>query len=371
MPVRDVVARLECFPLSFAPVRRLAVCLSIAVAAACAESSVVPPTAPSPLNPHKVGVLGLDCPAAPRMQSPDGRPIPIDYPPPMVRGGEAPVAVTCDPASGTRFPVGDTRISCTARDALGQGAACSFVVHVQPPPMLGVTRILAFGDSLTAGVLLRTMVSSELSYPGQLARRLGSAYRAQTIHVFNEGLPGERAVAAPPRLSAALARHRPEVVLLMEGTNDLGVPGDPSATAALEAIDRMLQIIRAAGATPVLATVPPIRASVLPAHAAWIPDFNHRVRSLAAARGVTLVDIHEVITRGRCSTGGSGSLPCLGPDGVHPTVDGYGLMADAFFDIIVRRYDQPIPAHAGPSALVPEVPVRVAAVGAGGGTHED
>ena len=356
--------------MSFAPVRRLAVCLSIAVAAACAESSLVPPTAPSPLNPHKIGVLGLDCPVGPRMQSPDGQPIPIHYPPPLVRGGEAPVAVTCAPASGTRFRVGGTRVTCTARDGLGQGAACSFVVQVEPPPMLGVTRILAFGDSLTAGVLLGAVVSLQ-SYPGQLEQRLRSAYRAQTIHVFNEGLPGERAAHAPPRLRAALAQHRPEVVLLMEGTNDLALPGEASATAALDALDVMVQSIQEAGAEPVLATVPPVRASAAPALAESIPEFNRRVRSLAAAWEVRLVDIHDVITRGRCATGSGGSLPCLGPDGVHATVEGYRLMADAFFDVIVRRYDQPAPAHAGPSALVPAEAAPVTTTGAGGGPRED
>ena len=306
--------RLECSPLPFALVRRLAVCLSIAVAAACAESSLVPPTAPSPLNPHKIGVLGLDCPVGPRMQSPDGRPIPIDYPPPRVRGGEAPVEVTCSPASGTRFPVGGTRVTCTARDGLGQGAACSFVVQVEAPPMLEVTRILAFGDSLTAGVLLGAVVSPAQSYPGQLERRLQGAYRAQTIQVFNEGLPGERAAEAPPRLRAALAQHRPEVVLLMEGTNDLALPDEASANAAVDALDVMIQSIQEAGATAVLATVPPVRASVAPALAEAIPDFNRRVRSLATAWGVALVDVHDIITRGRCPTGSSGALPCLGPD---------------------------------------------------------
>ncbi len=357
--------------MSFAPVRRLAVCLSIAVAAGCAESSLVPPTAPSPLNPHKVGVLGLDCPVGATIQSPDGRPIPIDYPPPRVRGGEAPVEVTCSPASGTRFAVGATRVTCTARDGLGQGAACSFVVRVQPPPMLEVSRILAFGDSLTAGVLLGAVVSPAQSYPGQLERRLGSAYRAQTIHVFNEGSPGERAAEAPPRLQAALAQHRPEVVLLMEGTNDLALPDEASANAALDALDGMVQSIQEAGAEPVLATVPPVRASAAPALAESIPEFNRRVRSLAAAWEVTLVDIHDVITRGNCATGSGGPLPCLGPDGVHATVEGYRLMADAFFDVIVRRYDQPAPAHAAPSALVPAEAAPETAAGAGGGPRED
>ena len=311
-------------------------------------------------------MLGLGCPVAPRVQSLDGRPIPIDYPPPMVSGGEAPVSVTCDPVSGTRFPVGGTRVTCAARDALGQGAACAFVVRVLPPPMLGVTRIMAFGDSLTAGVLLRTVGPPASSYPGQLAQRLGSAYRAQTIEVFNEGQPGEEAIDAPRRLRAALAQHRPEVVLLMEGTNDLAFPDDRSA-AALEAIDNMLQIIQTAGAAPVLATIPPIRASLLPAHAEPIPAFNQGVRSVAAARGVPLVDIHEVIASGRCSMGSGGSPPCLGPDGVHPTVEGYGLMADAFFDHIVRRYDRPAAAGAQSSALVSVEPAPGSVARAGGG----
>ena len=366
-------SRVRWFPWSgpVSPARRLAVFVSILVAAACGESSLVPPTAPSPLKPHKVGLLGIDCPVARPVQSMDGRPIPIAYPAPRVRGGEPPIAAACDPESGTRFPVGATRVSCAAGDALGQEAACSFVVRVLPPPMLGVTRILAFGDSLTAGVLQGSLVSPERSYPGQLAQRLGSAYRAQTIHVFNEGLPGELAVEAPFRLSAALSQYRPEVVLLMEGTNDLGPPGGRSA-AALEALDNMLRIVQMSDATPVLATIPPVRESRLPLHAAELPDFNHGVRSVAAARGVPLIDIHGVIASGQCPASGGGPLSCLGPDGVHPTVEGYGLMADAFFDYIVGRYDQPVTARADPSASALAAPGPAAAPAAeGGGPRED
>ena len=325
--------------------RRLIVCVSFAFAAACAESSLVPPTAPSPLNPDRVAALGLDCPAVPQTQSPDGNPTPVDYPSPMVRGGEAPVSVTCDPASGTRFPVGATRVSCTATDALGQGAACTFVLRVLRPPMLGVTRILAFGNSLTAGVLSGSSVSGGRSYPAQLEQRLRSAYRAQSIRVLDEGLPGELAAEAPGRLASALARHRPEVVLLMEGTNDLGFPDDRSATA-LAAIDGMLRNIGYEGATAVVATIPPVRPASHALHAARIPDFNRGLRAVAAGRGAALVDIHGVLARGRCVPGGGRPLPCIGPDGLHPTAEGYGLMADAFFDHLVRKYDRPVAARA-------------------------
>ncbi len=315
----------------------------------------MPPTAPSPLNPEKVGELAIECPIGPRVQSPDGNPVVVGYPPPAVRGGEAPVAVRCDPASGTRFPVGATQVSCSATDALGQSAACRFVQRVLPPPMLGVTRVLAFGDSLTAGVVAEfgRSVSAQHSYPAQLEQELRNAYRAQSIRVFNEGVPGEEAVEARGRLTSALSLHRPEVVLLMEGTNDLGYSDDRSGPA-LEAIDRMVRTVQSAGATPVVATIPPIRSSVRPAQAAGVARYNRGLRAIAASRGVALVDIHGVIAGGRCSTGAGRSLPCLGADGLHPTIEGYRLIAGAFFDHLVRQYDRPVNARGDSSAPVTE-----------------
>ncbi|MCX6894564.1 MAG: HYR domain-containing protein, partial [Verrucomicrobia bacterium] len=40
---------------------------------------------------------------------------------------------TATPPSGSTFPIGSTLVSCTASNALGQIATCSFVVTVQPP----------------------------------------------------------------------------------------------------------------------------------------------------------------------------------------------------------------------------------------------
>ena len=345
---------------------RLAACLSLGFVAACAESSVVPPTAPSPLNPEKVGELGIVCPASRPVQSMDGNPVLLDYPPPEVAGGQPPITTACEPASGTRFAVGPTRVSCTAADALGQRAACAFVQRVLPPPMLGVTRIVAFGDSLTAGVVSAYggSVPERDSYPAQLRQRLRSAYRTQAIDVFNEGVPGERAVHAPGRLASVLDLHRPEVVLLMEGTNDLsfsrGVGG-----AALEALARMVGMVQAAGAAPVLATIPPIRADS--EHGAAIAGFNSELRAVAAASGAGLVDVHEVIARGRCPTGGARRLPCLGPDGLHPSVEGYALIAGAFFEHLVRTYDQPVAAPADRPASIGAPPAGPLPAGGGEG----
>src|SRR5262249_37422408 len=46
------------------------------------------------------------------------------------------VAVNCSPASGSTFPAGTTTVNCTAKDASGNEAKCSFTLTVNPslPP---------------------------------------------------------------------------------------------------------------------------------------------------------------------------------------------------------------------------------------------
>jgi PKD repeat protein len=56
----------------------------------------------------------------------------INYPPPTVGGGCPLVTVTCNPPSGSTFPVGTTTVNCTANDTCGQSARCSFQVTVRP-----------------------------------------------------------------------------------------------------------------------------------------------------------------------------------------------------------------------------------------------
>ena len=48
------------------------------------------------------------------------------------------VAVTCDPPSGSRFAVGQTLVTCTAVDSVGNEATCTFTVTVEEaePPVI-------------------------------------------------------------------------------------------------------------------------------------------------------------------------------------------------------------------------------------------
>jgi lysophospholipase L1-like esterase len=94
---------------------------------------------------------------------------------------------------------------------------------------------MAFGDSMTVGVIAvrapqPLLVPSPTSYPGRLQVLLSERYTTQTPTVDDQGLTGESAQDAVPRLRSALRSTQPEVVLLLEGANDLNF-GGPSAVA--------------------------------------------------------------------------------------------------------------------------------------------
>ena len=60
----------------------------------------------------------------------------VEFPLPVASDACAGVSVRCSPASGTRFSTGTTTVTCTATDAGGNTANCSFTVTVrdsQPP----------------------------------------------------------------------------------------------------------------------------------------------------------------------------------------------------------------------------------------------
>jgi hypothetical protein len=44
------------------------------------------------------------------------------------------ITISCDPPSGSTFPVDDTQVECSATDAAGNTGRASFMVTVNPPP---------------------------------------------------------------------------------------------------------------------------------------------------------------------------------------------------------------------------------------------
>lgn len=118
--------------------------------------------------------------------------------------------------------------------------------------------IVAFGDSLTHG----TGASADTAYPAVLAALTGRT-------VINAGVPGDTTSSGLQRLPEVLAEHRPRLVLLCLGGNDM-LRKHPAA-ATENNLRLLVQTIRASGAEVVLIGVP------APKLFGGAPDFYGRV----------------------------------------------------------------------------------------------
>ena len=316
--------------------------LLIATFTGCSESSSPLPAAPSPLRANKIPILELACVPDVRVRSLDGRPVQVSYGPPTVSGGLAPITTGCSPPSPSTMSIGVQSVVCTATDSFEQGqtASCNVSLTVLPPFALSTTRFLAFGDSLTAGsISLFLNPGPADGYPAKLRTELSRRYSFQTFEIENAGLPGELVAQAVTRFRTELLRVRPEVVLLMEGTNDLFLDPTLGQVTALAGLEGMVLEAKAQGVSVLLASIPPQRRfGVREAVAAIIPTFNAKIAALAQRHGVTFVDVFTPLREGTCGMS-SGNLPCVGRDDLHLTEAGYQVVANTFADAIQAQFD--------------------------------
>ncbi|WP_434384476.1 HYR domain-containing protein [Melittangium boletus] len=116
----------------------------------------------------------------------------VTYPPATGSGSE-PLTVTSRPASGSRFALGLTAGTATARDGLGREASCGFFVTVEDttPPTLVCPESLSVDATSTAG--------ATVSYPPATATDAVSpvsiGYTVSSGMHFNVGTTEVRAVA--------------------------------------------------------------------------------------------------------------------------------------------------------------------------------
>ncbi len=193
---------------------------------------------------------------------------------------------------------------------------------------LSRTRFMAFGDSITVGEI----PDPTTPYPIILQTELRSRYlpQANDIVVINAGAGGERLTAGILRFEEAFDTHRPEVVLWMEGINDLLSLGPELSTTLLQFMTQHAQSRNArVFVGSMLPTVPGRRLSQPTAN---VVAFNTSIQAMAVQQGLVYVDLYNTL------------LPeaalILSDDGLHPTMFGYRRIADVFFDAIRNNLEQ-------------------------------
>jgi lysophospholipase L1-like esterase len=211
-----------------------------------------------------------------------------------------------------------------------------------PPPTLGVTRILAFGDSMTFGRTeppvssLRPLdAGMSQSYPYKLQTLFEKRYTAQSIQVFNLGIPGNLASQDRERFSREISNTKPEVALLLEGANDLNQPFaagegvNERISKTVAALEDMVRDAGFRGLTVFLGTLPPQRPGGSRAGAAsFLTRFNDAVEAMAQKKGAQIVDFESQLP-----------LSLIGADGLHPTEEGYQRMAEIWLEALKTRYE--------------------------------
>jgi lysophospholipase L1-like esterase len=296
---------------------------------ACGGSPTGPTTPPA--------ALILTCPPSQTADSHMGQPALVTWETPVPQGGTAPATTTCSPASGQPFPVGTTPVTCTATDAVAHTASCGFQVIVARIPVLSATRFAAFGDSMTEGKVSLTafpeiLVTFPQAYTFDLLAMLSDRYRDQSFDVINEGLGGEFTADGVRRLPGVLAADAPEVLLLLEGANDLLNFQGAAIPGIVRNLDTMVQTARGRGVTVFLANHPPQRASGIRGQGApYVVPLNGEIAALARRDGVPLVDVYTVVNRDPEGN--------IGSDGLHLTEQGYAAMARAFHDSITATLE--------------------------------
>lgn len=165
--------------------------------------------------------------------------------------------------------------------------------------------ILAFGDSLTYG----TGASEAESYPAVLAQLINR-------NVVRAGVPGETTEGGLARLDGVLDEHRPSMVILSLGGNDMLRKVDESIVRAN--LRRIIETIRGRGISVVMFGVPK------PSLGAGAPEFY---AELAKEFGIPYEG--KIVASVLYSPGEKS-------DPIHPNAKGYRRMAEAFADLLKR-----------------------------------
>jgi len=165
--------------------------------------------------------------------------------------------------------------------------------------------IVAFGDSLTYG----TGAAETESYPVALGQLIGRK-------VVRAGVPGEVTAQGLTRLPQVIEEHRPALVIVCLGGNDMLRRVDEAQIRSN--LRQIIRTIRGGGISVVLVGVP--RPALLTSAAAFYGELAKEYR--VPYEGKVLTDVMHQLD--------------LKADLIHPNAKGYRRMAEAIAELLKK-----------------------------------
>lgn len=201
----------------------------------------------------------------------------------------------------------------------------------------------------------RTFLQTSLALAPYGAGAIGSPRQSAygEAVVINAGVGGNNTVDLLARIDADCLAHRPELTILMIGTNDVNSRKHVPIDAYGQNLRQLCTRLQAARSEVVLMTILPVYEPYLmtrhdPAfykpdgHPARTKQLNQLIRDTAASFGFPCLDMHHVFASvGNIGLDRSSLLKNEAnsgkTDGVHPTPDGYRLMAVTLYTFLAQR----------------------------------
>ncbi len=206
--------------------------------------------------------------------------------------------------------------------------------------------IVCLGDSVT-GVYYHS--GSRRAYPELVELGLHKQFPKTELHVINAGKSGGSTEDALARLQSDVLDHKPNLVTVMFGLNDMvSLPLEKY----VENLTQLTEHIKASGAEVLICTPnsieelsnrPPVK----------LAKYVARVRTVCKTKKLPLVDIHNVFEAIHRKSGSEFSL--LLSDEIHPNMDGHKLIASQIIQAIsgqkIRLADEAPPLSGIPHTL--------------------
>jgi lysophospholipase L1-like esterase len=195
----------------------------------------------------------------------------------------------------------------------------------------GNTRIVALGDSITVGETGFAFSSSDeatVPYPKCLKLLAEEYLRSRksnvTVHVLNKGINGDLTSGMLERFSTDVIDEKPDYVIILGGSNDIGWGLDPAMIA--NNLSRMYAAALNNGITPVACSVPSILGfdGLIPPRL----DLNRLIRNEAKMRRIQFLDIFMATADPRNNR----LLEDYSADGLHLNSKGYESVGKYVFN---------------------------------------
>jgi len=205
---------------------------------------------------------------------------------------------------------------------LAAGAAAA---EAAGKPDLRGQRLVCMGDSITDG----------FSYPLLVKQALEEA-RVPAPTLICAGIGGDTAAGMEKRLERDVFAHKPTLVTLNAGINDVLRKVKPAEYEA--SVTHIAAEMKARGIPLLLLTTSVLGAKQAEADAR-LAEFNAALRALARREGYRVADVNDLMQKARAA-----GTEAMEEDHVHPNYQGHRIMARALLDALGYA-DVPVPAE--------------------------